>query len=298
MTYNNQFRIDFIGIGTGKSGTTWLSEILKLHPSVYISPQRKEINYFNKYLAQDYKTENFEHKKLYDWYHSFFTDKKQDQIAGDITPSYLSMENAAADIYSYNPNIKLFTILRNPVERSFSEFLFSKQNGINIYKNYEEAIEKNPLKFINTSLYYKNLQRYYSLFPAENIKVLFYEDIKADTKKFLSDTYRFLNIEDFFPEGYNEMVNVGLQAKNQWYNNLIGRAKMFIHSKGLQFLIPIIKRTGLLNRVQKEKDKNLITRTVKETINPATKEKLIRVFIEDIELLENLTGRDLSCWKK
>ena len=44
MIVNNELRIDFIGIGTGKSGTTWLAEILRQHPDIYYPAKRKEKN--------------------------------------------------------------------------------------------------------------------------------------------------------------------------------------------------------------------------------------------------------------
>ena len=40
-------KVNFIGIGVQKAGTTWLSSILKEHPEIYIHP-RKELHYFDK----------------------------------------------------------------------------------------------------------------------------------------------------------------------------------------------------------------------------------------------------------
>ena len=296
MIINNEFRIDFIGIGTGKSGTTWLSEILKQHPDIYYPEKRKEINYFNALLPQDYKTQNPDYLKSLEWYHGFFADRKEAQLCGEITPSYLSMKNAAKDIYNYNPQIKILTILRNPAERSFSEFLFSMQNGVCPYKNFEEAIEKNPAKYIDTSAYYKNLRPFFDVFPAENIGIFFFDDIKKDAKKFLSEVYNFLSVTNFYPENYNAMINVGMQAKNQYLNNFIGKAKMFIHSKNLNFLIPALEKTKLINLVKKVKEKNLAERTTKEMIANETRQKLNTYFKKDIEGLQLLTGRNLETW--
>jgi hypothetical protein len=297
MIYQNEYRIDFIGIGTGKSGTTWLSEVLSKNPDVYISPERKEINYFNKYLAQDYKTPNWEYKKSYDWYHAFFKNAAPNQKAGDITPCYMSMENCAEDIYKYNREIKLFTILRHPVERSFSEFLFSKQNGINIYKDFETAIEKNPSKFINTSMYYQNLLRFYDRFPKENIKLLFYEDLKKDKKNFLKSVYDFLEVQEFYFEGFDKIVNAGQSARIQGLNNFIGKSKMLLHSKNLQFILPIIQKLRIVKGVQKIKELNLTSRKDSDRLSDDTRKKLLSIFSKDVETLEKISGKDLSAWK-
>lgn len=297
MSLSNEFRIDFIGIGTSKSGTTWVSEILRKHPGIYYPVERKEVNYFNKFLAQDYSTLNNDHTRPYSWYNQFFKDAKVEQLTGEITPSYLSMPNAAKDIYNYNPHVKLFTVLRSPVERSFSEYLFSKQNGIGNYKDFNSAIKANPKKFLNASMYYKNLQLYYDLFPAENIKILFYEDMKDNNKTFLQQLYKFLKVDDFFPENFNVAINIGQQAKNQQLNNFIGKSKMLIHKKKLHFLLPVLKATGMLKAVKKLKESNLIERMEKEIIPPTVRKEVIEYFINDIEALENLIGRDLKQWK-
>lgn len=297
MVYNNEFRIDFIGLGTSKSGTTWIAELLRKHPDIYYPSQRKEVNYFNKFLSQDYCTPNKDYTKSYNWYHNFFKDAIPGQITGEITPSYLSMINTAKDINAYNPGIKLFTVLRNPVERSFSEYLFSRQNGINNYKDFKVAISSNPAKFLDTSLYYKSLQYYYNLFPPENIKVLFYQDMKTDSKKFLQELYKFLNVNDFFPTDFDKVVNVGQQAKNQHLSNLIGKSKMLIHKKGFHFLLPVLKATGMFKMVTKVKENNLTQRSEKEIIPEDIRKEALSYFIKDIEALEKLTGRDLQQWK-
>ncbi len=46
MKPNNDFKIDFIGIGATKSGTTWIAQCLKEHPQICGS-SIKEINFFN-----------------------------------------------------------------------------------------------------------------------------------------------------------------------------------------------------------------------------------------------------------
>lgn len=291
-------KIDFIGIGASKSATSWVSEIMRLHPDIYYPMEEKELNYFNKIMPQDFKTSNHNYDKPLDWYHNYFRDAKEGQITGEITPVYLPLENCAKDIYNYNPNTKIFAILRQPIERSFSQFQFSKQNGIGGYKNYEEAIEKNSVKFLETSLYYKNLKRYFDVFPKENIKVLFFEDVKKDNKAFLKELYDFLGVQEFYPELTNKKVNVGLQPKSQGLVNFIGKSKMFIHSNGLQFLLPLLQKTGLLGLVKSMKKKNMTERQVeKEVLSDETKQKLKQYFLKDIESLEQLLGKDLSHWK-
>jgi hypothetical protein len=49
--------IDFIGIGAGKAGTTWVSEMLDTHPEICMS-EPKELNYSNEFAYDNPDTEN------------------------------------------------------------------------------------------------------------------------------------------------------------------------------------------------------------------------------------------------
>ncbi len=294
---DKDFKIDFIGIGAGKSGTTWLAEMLRQHPGIYYPEDRKELNYFNSLLPQDYETPNPEYKKGLNWYHSFFSKKKPGQICGEITPSYLSNENAATDIYTYNYNIKIFAILRHPAERSFSEYLYSVQNGVSRYKNFEDALQQNPKKYLDTSLYCKNLKPYFMQFPSENIRLLFFDDLKNNYSIILDDICHFLGVEQFTPKQFENETNKGLQPKSQSINNSIGKVKMWIHKNKLKNLLVVLEKFGVVKFAKKIKTKNLIQPKTKQQMSAETRQQLCKYFMEDIMALEVLSGRNLNQWK-
>ena len=54
------FRLDFLGIGAGKSGTTWLADVLRMHPGIFI-PAEKELIYFNDRIAFTDVEPNYRH---------------------------------------------------------------------------------------------------------------------------------------------------------------------------------------------------------------------------------------------
>ena len=70
--YNDpDFRIDFIGIGAPKSGTTWLADCLRRHPQIFV-PEQKELMYFNPYQNAYDPIDNYRYGKPLQWYHDFF----------------------------------------------------------------------------------------------------------------------------------------------------------------------------------------------------------------------------------
>lgn len=298
MFLNNEFRIDFVGIGASKSGTTWVSKILKSHDRIYMPTIQKELYFFNELLPQDYYTKNYNFNNSINWYHDFFKERLNNQIVGEITPCYLSIDNTAQHIYEYNPKIKIFVILRDPVKRSFSEYLFSKQNGICSYKNFNEAIKDNPSKFLNSSLYYKNLLPYFNLFPKENIKVFIYEDIISDNISFVEDLYRFLGVDTYIPNFINDKVNVSKVVKYGFINNFIGKSKMFIHKNGFQFVLPLLKNIGFISLIKKVKLINVSNSASKEVLSFDDEIKFYRFFENDIKALENFLNVNLNKWKK
>ena len=115
---------DFIGIGASKCGTTWLHELLSQHPDVYMPTKRKEIDYFNF-------DENFE--QGIEWYESFFPDAesaKQYKTIGEFTPRYLDNSGKCAQRIASMPSVeKLIIMVRNPIDRAYSQYCHSVKAG-------------------------------------------------------------------------------------------------------------------------------------------------------------------------
>ena len=108
---NKQKRLDFLGIGVAKAGTSALHDYLIQHPQIGMG-DTKEIHFFNR--SQHYLLPNW----FYFRYHRHFNFKSGKKVYGEITPIYLYWRSAAARIWEYNPEIKLIAILRNPLDRA------------------------------------------------------------------------------------------------------------------------------------------------------------------------------------
>ena len=162
---NNQKYIDFIGIGTQKSGTSWLYHNLKQLPEFSLPPV-KEFHYFDRY--HHYPTHNglseellskrifrnsylvkaainifkavIKEKKKWStfvfycrWFFSNYTDEwylslfeRSKGYTGEITPSYsILTKEDIQKIYDLQPDVSLILMLRNPIERAWSHFRFS-----------------------------------------------------------------------------------------------------------------------------------------------------------------------------
>ena len=125
------------------------------------------------------------------WYFSLFEYGKN-KISGDITPAYhLLGLNEVKQIYNILPDTKILFIIRNPIDRTWSQL---RKNGQTKWSNQDlqKKIESDDIKLRNNYLYaIKNWQRYY---PANQFKLLFFDDIIRDPDSFLKNILSFLSL--------------------------------------------------------------------------------------------------------
>ena len=174
---------DLIVIGVVRSGTTSLYYYLSQHPSI-IKSAYDELGYFDS----NYKLGLNWYKSLFP---SIFEKKKVERKNGkfvtyDVTPFYIYDQKSPQRIHQILPNSKLIVILRNPVDRSYSNYFLGNQE-----KKFEEIIanekkilnkiDKNNVdeyyNFVHTSMlargfYAEQLENWYKIFPKDQILII------------------------------------------------------------------------------------------------------------------------------
>ena len=126
---------DFLGIGTQKGGTTYLYELLKQHPQVFLA-NPKEQHFFSLHWHRGS-----------DWYRNQFDEAAAGQICGEITPYYMFHPEAPSRIASLLPKVKLVVLLRDPVERALSQYFHSYRLGLE-HLNLEGAFSEESRRLI------------------------------------------------------------------------------------------------------------------------------------------------------
>ncbi len=294
------FKIDFIGIGSAKSGSTWLCNLLEQHPDVAI-PKLKEVTYFNKCSF------NGDLNKKYslglDYYHSLWKEHKR---CGEFSPIYLFDFKAPLLIKNYNSNIKLLVILRNPVDRAYSHFLYDQYFDQNIEKDlsFFDAIKKYDY-LIKAGLYYNQLERYLSIFPAKNIKIFVFENAIENPTNTAKELYKFIDVNINFKPDFsakNESKKVKFELLD-WIIGLPGKFKRILSN----FCIISSSRTNpfertrlyqtLFNFKTMIKDKN-IEPLLRKELSKKEYNRCFDFFVEDISQLEEKYNVDVSGWKR
>jgi hypothetical protein len=116
-------------VGAQKAGTTPLSLLLSLHPDV-VPPRAKELNYYSSTSAVGYEPGSAKSLRWYLWrlVHPKWmsVSRAATGSAGlftmDATPHYMALPGAIAGIAETSPAAKVIVMLRDPVERAWSEY--------------------------------------------------------------------------------------------------------------------------------------------------------------------------------
>jgi hypothetical protein len=291
-------KIDFICLGASKSGTTAIANFLNRNPGVYC-PSIKEVNYFNEFIPQDYATLNTNFNKSIAWYHSHFRfDNSKKIINGELTPCYLNSRKAIKKIKKYNPDIKLFVILRDPVYRAYSQYLYAIQNGVESYTSFLDALKHKPEKYIGESMYYENLSHYFNEFNENQIKIFIYEDFFKDISKSMKVLFKFIGADTGINIDLNSgVINQGKIARFPILSRLIGSANIILKNPRFEKFRRILKKIGFLSFIKFIKSINLKERNaVINKLEFKKYEQVQMIFQNDIESLKNKLKLNLESW--
>jgi hypothetical protein len=287
-------RPSFICVGAGKAGTTWLWEMLRLHPGIYL-PDVKEIHYFNDiaYEGSDVRNPNF--RKPVGWYLRFFAAARPEQVCGEISPSYLWSETAPDAIHAFDPGMRILIMLRDPVDRLFSSYLFGQQKGEIGRVSFEEALRSVDYLLARAPCS-GSVARYLELFGRSQVKVVFHEELTADPRRLVLDVEEFLGVAPFVPGVVTERRNVTVASRFPAATEFLMRNRIRLKRHGLEWLVDAGKWLGLV-RVFRWFQAQVEPYHERPIVSAETEAALREFFLEDVEALERLLGVDLGAWK-
>jgi hypothetical protein len=138
--------------------------------------------------------------------------------------------------------------------------------------------------------YHDQLQRYFALFPRQQIAVYTYDEFAADPRHVLQRIFQFLEVDPSFEADVSLRYNISgrprfsaLQKLLLWPNPLKDR---------LKFLLPAPTRKWLTNKLVALN----VQRGEKEPLDPAVRQQLLKAYRPDILKLQSLIEKELSHW--
>ena len=191
----------FIIAGAPRSGTTWLYELLDRHPDIYLAkPVRPEPKFF--------LVDELYERGLQYYVDTWFRATDGYRAAGEKTTNYLESATAAARIHADLPHVRLVFILREPARRAYSNWAWSRMNGMET-EDFEAALAREdererhleprlryarPHAYFSRGLYAAMLKPYFELFPANSILCLKFDSIIRDPQHLAARLHRFLDV--------------------------------------------------------------------------------------------------------
>lgn len=223
----------FIIAGAPRSGTTWLYQLLDRHPDIFMAkPGRPEPKFF---LVDELYARGIEY-----YFDTWFAGAGARPAAGEKTTNYLESAVAATRIRQHLPAVQLVFILREPAQRAYSNWAWSRMNGMET-EDFETALAledererqleprlryARPHAYFSRGLYAAMLRPYLDLFPAPQVLCLKFDDIIRRPDGLASRLHRFLGVATR-PEDADELnvVNPSETSGDEGSGPVLGRLR-------------------------------------------------------------------------
>lgn len=194
----------FIIIGAQKSGTRWLRYNLGEHPAAHAPPT--EPKFFNRDGQYHSGTDTYRRILSERW--------SGEPVVGEATPAYMfrptESVQTAGRIADTIPDVRLFAMLRNPIDRTRSAFLHHiKHRRISRTDTLLEWLSINgPPEdrhgLIVGGRYGANLRPYVEQFGGQ-LKVFLLDDVTDNPASVFRDALRHIGLSDFVPDSLEDV---------------------------------------------------------------------------------------------
>lgn len=282
-------------LGAQKAGTTTLFNWISQHPKISGPKSMKDYPFF--VFKEPFK-------KGMDWFKEQFNLKPNiDYILHGYVGYLYFTQKFINNITETSSKGKYIVILRNPIDRAYSNYHYQKWRGMEKCDNFNSSIvfeEENINKFSDQELgslthidhgyYSKQLSVLFDALGRENFYVILTEDLKEKDKltKNIFEWLKLDNVEiSFSTENSSKVI------KFYWMNLLI---------KKLKKSIPEIVKNKFSHSLRfklKKQLQNIVSENKKyEPLSIFEKKSIyFKYYKNEINNLEILLNRDLSKWK-
>jgi len=208
----------FLILGAMKSGTTSLYRYLEQHPDVCFSEPKEPVFFEAEWEPGPRGLERYRT--------TYFSHWRGERAVGEARTHNLGLPFVASRVHQTLPRAKLVAILRDPVDRAFSEWWHLFSHG-QVRHDFEGGIQENLRRhdqgirfegeegarlwkaglrepglpvtgyglYLDLGYYAAQIERYLAFFPAEQLKVIFFEDLSAEPERVTREVWAFLGVD-------------------------------------------------------------------------------------------------------
>lgn len=300
---------DFFLIGTPKGGTTALHSALVGHPQLHLSAVKEPKYFLCNGTAPPRSTQrgpgDAHSAREWVWresdYLRLFADARPGTLAGESTPFYLYDLAAQRRIAETIPHARLIAVIRDPVDRAYSNWTHLWSDGLEPISDFNHALAQEDSRvgagyapfwhYTRLGRYGEQLRHLYQLFPREQVLVLRYRQLAEEPDRTVATVCDFLSVQHHAaakskPDNVHPYVSPGLRAK------LLGTAIRSGAAAGA-FAPPQLWRrveAPLRSRMHKGGGR-------RPSLSVEQRRQALAGFLDDIALLEDVTRSSFDDWR-
>jgi len=295
---------NFLVIGAARSGTSALHYFLGQHPEIFTT-ERKEPHFFafvgqqlNFQGPQDDQTINRLSVTDQKAYQQLFANVRQEKAIGESSVSYLYYEQAPRNIRRLAGDVKLIVILRDPVERAFSNFQLMRGTLREPLADFAQALAEEEQRiakhwhhiwhYRHLGYYARQLTRYYQEFDKHHIHPVLFDEFRLHPQQVLKEIFLFLEVDPGVTIRTDIEINRSGSPRSRTLAKLAVRSTPL--KRALLSVLPNVMRTRLVSDLRRRM-------LVREVIDPHIASFLRGEYRQDLERLERLIERDLTAWR-
>lgn len=245
-------------VGAPKCGTTAWVSYLSSHPQIFFSRVKEPHHFSHDFPRWCWARSRSDYLAL-------FQGSSGVPVVGEGSVRYLYSRVAAREIHRFNPDAKILIFLRR--QEDFLPSVHNQQlyNRDELIENFEEAWrlsgkrgpsniasccrEPSFLDYAAMGRFHEQVERYFAVFPAEQIRVIAYQDWVEDPRRIYLEILRFIKVDD---DGRTEFppVNEAKYHKSKLIASLTQNPAPWVRRTSVLLTQLSGKELGLLTRLR------------------------------------------------
>jgi hypothetical protein len=210
---------------------------------------------------------------------------------GEVSGNYLASETAPVAIRSRLPSARIVMMLRNPVDRLFSQYASARSVGEAeggfgewVDEQMRQEADRAPrFGAIWTGMYAAHVRRWQASFAPEQLRVFFYEDYAARPREVLAELFDFIGVEPDRAVDVTRRHNVTTEPRWPALHRLLGPPARWAGAA-----LP----GGMFGRLR-----HWSRHPSTQRPTAGERAKVAAAYDTDVQALQALLGRELSHWR-
>jgi hypothetical protein len=273
-------------------------DYLRAHRAVFL-PLQKEVPFFiydEAYAAGERYLE------------PYYAARAEKPVLGIAHVFMLRSRVAATRLKEHSENARIIAVLRNPIERAYSNYWHARKLGFEDVPTFEEALAREPeraaqpnalltdLGYVRDGEYADLLGAYFELFGRDRVHVMFTDDLADRPHQAMHELLRWLGVtDDLTGMALDERSNVAAVPRSKALHHLLVRPSL--PKRLYKAIVPATAQYWIRQRIKQPLLHRNLRAADYQPMRAGTREQLRRHYEPHNRRLAELLGRPIPDWK-